>query len=120
MRSKCRVDVREFGDTLPDSGEPGKRRFVAVVERRIGFARKSLQLVCAAQHPSGGFELLVLTAAQPGLVELGNLELQQIEARGFFALVHLKRVELRLQLLPRSECAADLLPRRDESRELGE
>src|SRR5918994_4687253 len=115
MRLKRGIHLCELANTLPDRAKLRERRLIAVVKRGIRLRAEALQLVGATQHASRGFELIVFSGAQLRVVKLADLEFEQIDARCFFALVHLKRVEFRLQPLPLAKCRAHLRAQPGES-----
>ena len=106
MRPERRVDLGKIRDSLPDNPELRQRGRVAVIERGVRVGAEPLQLVGAAQHAARRLELLVLAGAKLRARDFCHLKFEQIEPRGFFALVHVKRVQLELQLFPRAERGA--------------
>ena len=100
MRLKRRVDVGELGHSLPRPRQTGERRRIAVVQERVCFAAQPPKLVGAAENPPRGVEFLVFSGTQPGTLELSELKRQEIETRGFFALVHFNGIALCLQPFP--------------------
>ena len=101
VRLKRGIDLRQLPDALPDA-----RRAAPAPLRRCRKAPHTPRRTarCSLSALPSTRRAVSSSSSSPartfGFVELADLKLQQIEPRGFLALVHLKRVELGLQPPP--------------------
>jgi len=111
VRRKPRVDGRQLADPLPDMAQRRERRRFVVVEFRVTLSAQPLDRVGAPQELPLGAERLVLAGDEAGLLQLSQLELDKVEARGPFTVVHPQPIELFAQAANGRERRGDLCPR---------
>ncbi len=86
--------MREIPDAAPDETQAPERRVIALVQVGVGLRAELLKLLGVREQVPGSSQLLVFTSPQGRVLELADLESEQVEPRGFLALVHLQVLEL--------------------------